>query len=114
MGIIESHLDDDQFNIKTLALEIGMSHSNLYKKIKTVSGQTVAGFIRYVRLRKAAELLINTEYNINETASAVGFYDVKYFRKKFSDLFGVNPSVYMKKYRKPFHNSLNLEDKFKK
>lgn len=114
MRIIEDHLDDDQFSIKTLAVEIGMSHSNLYKKIKTVSGQTVAGFIRYVRLKKAAELLINTEYNINETASAVGFFDMKYFRRKFSELFGVNPSIYMRKYRKPFHNNQNLEENFKK
>ncbi len=114
MSIIENHLDDDQFSIKTLAIEIGISHSNLYKKIKTVSGQTVAGFIRYVRLRKAAKLLINTENNINETASAVGFYDLKYFRKKFSELFGVNPSVYKRKYRKQFHDNQNLGENFKK
>ncbi|MFT4153193.1 two-component regulator propeller domain-containing protein [Parafilimonas sp.] len=114
MRIVEEHLEDEQFSIKTLAAEIGMSHSNLYKKIKTVSGQTVLGFIRYVRLKKAAELFINTENNVNETANAVGFYDVKYFRRQFSGLFGLNPSAYIKKYRKPFHNNQNLEEGFKK
>lgn len=114
MRIIEEHIGDEQFAIKTLATEMGMSHSNLYKKIKTVSGQTVSGFIRYVKLKKAAEMLINTECNVNETANATGFYDVKYFRAQFSRLFGINPSVYIKKYRKPFHNNQNLEENFKK
>lgn len=114
MRIIEDHIDNDQFNIKILATEIGMSHSKLYRKIKTVSGQTISGFIRYVRLKKAAELLINTEYNVAETANTVGFYDVKYFRKQFSNLFGITPSGYIKKYRKNFHNNQNLEEKFRK
>ena len=114
MRIIENHLTDDQFSIKTLATEIGMSHSNLYKKIKAVSGQSVAAFIRFIRLRKAAEIFINTENNVNETAAMVGFNDIKYFRNQFVKLFGVNPSEYIKKYRKPFHNNLHVEDKILK
>ncbi|MES2777223.1 MAG: two-component regulator propeller domain-containing protein [Bacteroidota bacterium] len=100
--IVEAHLDDDQFTIKTLASEIGMSHSNLYKKVKSISGQSVNAFIRYIRLRKAAELLINTNQNVNETAFQVGISNVKYFREQFHKLFGVNPSEYIKKYRKAF------------
>ncbi|TKK65340.1 response regulator [Ilyomonas limi] len=114
MRIIENHLTDDQFSIKTLATEIGMSHSNLYKKIKAVSGQSVNAFIRFIRLRKAAEVFINTENNVNETAAMVGFNDIKYFRSQFVKLFGVNPSEYIKKYRKPFHNNLHVEGKMLK
>jgi AraC-like DNA-binding protein len=58
--IVEAHLDDADFNIQTFCREIGMSHPSLYKKVKAVSGQTVNVFIRHLRLRKAAELLINT------------------------------------------------------
>jgi signal transduction histidine kinase/ligand-binding sensor domain-containing protein/DNA-binding response OmpR family regulator len=111
MKIIEAHLDDDQFSIKVLASEIGMSHSNLYKKIKAISGQSVNGFIRFIRLKKAAEIFIDTQYNVNETAAMVGFFDVKYFRTQFFKLFGLNPSDYIKKFRKPFQNTQNLEDK---
>jgi AraC-like DNA-binding protein len=114
MKIIEEHLTDDRFSIKILAGEIGMSHSALYKKIKTVSGQSVNGFIRFVRLKKAAEIFINTENNVSETANTVGFYDVKYFRRQFVNLFGLNPSEYIKKFRKPFHNNQNLEEKVRK
>src|SRR6185312_5551496 len=88
MRVIENHLTDDQFSIKVLATEIGMSHSNLYRKIKAVSGQSVTSFVRFIRLRKAAEIFINTENNVNETAFMVGFNDVKYFRSQFFKLYG--------------------------
>jgi signal transduction histidine kinase/ligand-binding sensor domain-containing protein/DNA-binding response OmpR family regulator len=110
MAIVERHLDDNNFSIRTLASEIGMSHSNLYKRVKSISGQSVNAFIRFIRLRKAAELLINTNNNVNETAAQVGFNDVKYFREQFSKLFGMNPSEYIKKYRKVFGKSFNLNE----
>ncbi len=103
--IIESHLMDENFSVKTLISEIGMSHTSLYKKVKSVSGQSINSFIRFIRLRKAAEIFISTEHNVNETANMVGFYDVKYFRAQFFKLFGLNPSEYIKKYRKPFRST---------
>ncbi|MBC7888761.1 MAG: response regulator [Ferruginibacter sp.] len=114
LKIVEDHLDDKTFSIKTLAAEIGMSHSNLYKKVKSVSGQSVNGFIRFIRLRKAAEMFINTENNINETAYLVGFNDIKYFREQFYKVFDMNPSEYIKKYRKSFHNTHKLNVKTRK
>lgn len=100
ISVVESHLEDDNFSIKSLLSEMGMSHSNLFRKVKSVSGQSVNVFIRFIRLRKAAELFINTNYNVNETAFMVGINDVKYFREQFNKLFGMNPSDYIKKYRK--------------
>jgi signal transduction histidine kinase/ligand-binding sensor domain-containing protein/DNA-binding response OmpR family regulator len=110
ISVVEHHLDDDQFTIKIFASEIGMSHSNLYKRVKAISGQSVNAFIRFIRLRKAAEILINTNSNINETALQVGFNDAKYFREQFSKLFGMKPSEYVKKYRKVFGKSFNLNE----
>ena len=109
--IVEQHLDDDNFSIRTLAREVGMSHSGLYKKVKSVSGQSINGFIRFIRLRKAAEIMISTEHNISEIAAMVGFNNAKYFRQHFNDLFGMNPSEYVKKYRRPFHNTHHVNMK---
>lgn len=100
ISIVESHLEDDSFTVKNLLTEMGMSHSNLFRKVKSVSGQSVNVFIRFIRLRKAAELFINTNYNVNETAFMVGINDTRYFREQFNKLFGMNPSDYIKKYRK--------------
>ncbi|MFC4211228.1 two-component regulator propeller domain-containing protein [Pedobacter lithocola] len=108
INIIESNLTEDSFNVKTLAADLGMSHSNLYKKIKATSGQSINGFVRFIRLRKAAELLINTNLNINEAAFRVGINDIKYFREQFQKLFKLTPSDFIKKHRRTFHKYYNI------
>jgi len=104
LEIVERHLHNPNFSIKTLATEIGMSHSNVYRKIKSISGQSANGFIRFIRLRKAAEIFLTTDSTVSETAYKVGFQDPKHFREQFFKLFGMNPSEYIKKFRNAFHN----------
>jgi ligand-binding sensor domain-containing protein/signal transduction histidine kinase/CheY-like chemotaxis protein/AraC-like DNA-binding protein len=106
--IVESHFEDDQFTIKTFATEIGMSHNQLYKRVKLISGQTVTSFIRFIRLRKAAALMIQNDCNVNQAAYQVGISDVKYFRVQFNKLFGMNPSEYIKKYRESFNRTYQI------
>lgn len=101
--LIEENLIENDFNVKFLASALGMSHSNLYKKIKATSGQSINSFTRFIRLRKAAELLINTNLNINEVAYRVGISDVKYFREQFQKVFKLTPSEFIKKHRNTFH-----------
>lgn len=98
----EKHLLDPEFSIGVLAMELGISHSSLYKKIKAISGRSVSEFIRLIRLRKAAELLITTECNISEAAYTVGFNDLRYFREQFSRVFEMTPSRYVQRYRRKF------------
>lgn len=112
--VIEAHLDDTDFNIKVFSSELGMSHSSLYKKVKSISGRSINEFIRFIRLRKAAEVLINTSCNVNEAAFRAGFSDIKYFREQFFKLFEMKPSEYIKKYRKPLSNNFKLNGKLVK
>lgn len=114
IAVVEKHLQDDDFNIKKLAREIGMSHSALYRKVKSISGQSVSAFVRFIRLRKAAGLMLQGDYNVNEASFQVGIADTKYFRKQFNALFGMNPSDYIKKYRPAFSNDLTLNEKLMK
>ncbi|WP_231464930.1 hybrid sensor histidine kinase/response regulator transcription factor [Pedobacter sp. Leaf132] len=106
--IIEENIMEEDFNVKILASALGMSHSNLYKRIRATSGQSISSFVRFIRLRKAAELLINTNLNINEAAFRVGINDIKYFRTHFQKLFNLTPSEFVKKHRKTFHKYYNL------
>jgi signal transduction histidine kinase/ligand-binding sensor domain-containing protein/DNA-binding response OmpR family regulator len=100
MTVVEAHVDNPNFTIQTFCKEIGMSHPGLYKKVKAVSGLTVNVFIRYIRLRKAAELLITTDKTIQEVTYLTGFNDVRYFREQFQKLFEMKPSDFIKRYRK--------------
>ncbi|SER66579.1 hybrid sensor histidine kinase/response regulator [Pedobacter rhizosphaerae] len=111
INIVEKHMENPDFNIKILAEEIGMSRENLFKKIKSISGHTSNSFIRFIRLRKAAEIFISTDNTIRETMYMVGLNDIKHFREQFKKVFLMNPSEYIKKYRKIFsHNhSINRD-----
>jgi len=108
IAIIESSLQDQDFDVHRIAREMGMSYSSLLKKIKAMTGQSLNGFIRFVRLRKAAELMIQTNCNVNEAAMQVGINDIKYFRAQFYKLFGINPSDFIKKHRKAFQKSYHF------
>jgi signal transduction histidine kinase/ligand-binding sensor domain-containing protein/CheY-like chemotaxis protein/AraC-like DNA-binding protein len=104
--IVEEHITDPDFNLQSLASELSMSYSGIYKKIKMISGQSANSFIRSIRLRKAAQLFVHSDLNILETAYAVGIKDIKYFREQFKKVFDLKPSEYIKKYRKSFKNAM--------
>ena len=108
MAVIEQNLQDNSFNAQVLASFCHMSYSNLYKKIRALSGLSTSAFIRAIRLRKAAELLSGSDLNINQIGAEVGIQDVKYFREKFKDLYGMTPSAYIKKYRAYFNQDYNI------
>lgn len=92
--IVEKYLLDPDFDVQLFSKELGLSRSQLYRKIDAVSGQSVHEFIRIVRLKKAAELLINTNFPISEIVEKVGFNSFAYFTKSFKEYFGVTPSQY--------------------
>lgn len=108
MNIIEKEIDNDSFTIKAFTQKMGMSHSGLYKRIRLVSGLSPNAFVRHIRLRRAAVLLLTTNTNINEACFAVGINDPKYFRLQFHKLFGMNPSEYVKKYKGSFNKECNV------
>lgn len=100
--VVEQSMMDPDFGTKQLCAEMGMSHSNLFRKVKSISGYSISNFMRYIKLRKAAELLINTESNINEVATICGFSSMRYFRTQFAALFGSNPSDFKRRNRPVF------------
>lgn len=111
ISVVERHLTDENFNINILAAELGMSRSNLFRKVKSLSGHSINSFIRYIRLRKAAELLIQSDLNVNQVAFETGFNDLKYFRVQFFKLFGSNPSDFMRQKRPVFKKRFNVSGK---
>lgn len=111
IDVIEANLNNENFTIKQFSKAMGMSHNGLYTKIKAISGQTLNGFIRSVRLRRAAVLMLTEDIQIAQAASQVGFEDKKHFREQFVKLFGMTPSEYIKKYRYSFNKELSVIQK---
>jgi len=97
MEIIEKYLDDSTFNVNTFAREMGMARTNLFSKLKAVTGQTPNDFILTIRLKKGAVMLRNNpELNITEISDKVGFSSSRYFSKCFKDVYHVSPMNYRK------------------
>jgi len=107
LAIIEENIANPEFGVPTLATEVGMSQPILYKKIRALSNMSVNDFIKSIRLKKAAQLLQQTQYGIADIAYMVGFNDRKYFSKEFKKVFGQNPSEYMNSTRANDHNHSN-------
>lgn len=96
IDVVEKHLEDIEFDVEMFCHELGMSHTNLYRKLQGIIGLSANQLIKNIRLKKAAALLESQTLTVNEIAYAVGFRDPKYFSKSFRKQFGVLPSDYNK------------------
>ena len=80
--------------IDDISNEIGMSRSVLYNKVKATTGMTPIDFVRHIRIKKACEMLRNTDNTLTSISFAVGFTDPKYFSKVFKKETGIVPTEY--------------------
>ena len=90
--IVQQHLSDPDFSVDDLAARLFMNRKQLYRKVKALTNQTPNEYIRSIRLQQAAQLLRTRQFTIAEVTYRVGFQDLKYFRERFRDFYGVNPS----------------------
>jgi AraC-like DNA-binding protein len=93
---VEDNISNSEFNNDELANLMFMSRSTFYRKLKAVTGMSGNEFIRTARLNYASKLLKSGNYAVTEAAFESGFNDIKYFRKRFQDQFGLSPSEYKK------------------
>ncbi|HEY3390704.1 MAG TPA: helix-turn-helix domain-containing protein, partial [Prolixibacteraceae bacterium] len=89
--IVEANLANENFGVEDLVSKMGISHTNLHRKLKTISNQTISQFIREIRLKKAKELLLNDDLTVSEVSYRVGFGSPTYFNKCFHEYFGYPP-----------------------
>lgn len=90
-ALVEASLANEKFGPEELAAEAGMSHSNLNRKLKSLTNQNASQFIREIRLKKAKEMLQNEELTAAEISYRVGFGSPTYFNKCFHEFYGYAP-----------------------
>lgn len=97
MKVIESHIDNVEFNVDILARETGIARTKLFTKLKAITGQTPYEFILTIRLKRAAIMLKeNPELNISEISDRLGFSSPRQFSKCFKEKYRVVPQTYRK------------------
>jgi len=94
-AIITAHIADSDLDVDMLSSKMNMSRPTLYRKIKGISDMTPNELINLSRLKKAAELLAEKNYKINEVADMVGYSVPTNFSRDFQKQFGVSPSGYV-------------------
>lgn len=98
IDVVEANIADPDLDIERFAFEIGVSRMQLYRKLNALTEMTVKEFVRSIRLKRAAQLLVQRKLNISEVAYAVGFRDLSHFRKCFRQEFGMSASEYVDKH----------------
>lgn len=95
-ALIEKNLKDIDFKLENHIVELGIGRTTFYNKMKSLVGCSPGEYVRMVRMKKAAELLLTTEYNVSEVSYLVGIIDPYYFSRCFKSTFGKSPSQYRK------------------
>lgn len=94
ISLVESSIGDPQLGVEKMAAELNMSRTSLHRKIKSITGFPPSEFIRSIRMRKAARLILNKVDTVTQIALSVGYDDYSHFSKAFKKHFGVSPSGY--------------------
>jgi AraC-like DNA-binding protein/Tfp pilus assembly protein PilF len=92
--LVDNKMSDPLFSVEKMCEELGMSRTNLHRKIKAITGFPPSELIRTIRLKKAAILLRNQTDSVSQIGFAVGFDNHSYFSKAFKKHFGMSPSEY--------------------
>ena len=94
--ILEKNLSTDKYTIDKLSIDIGMSRTAFYSRIREITGNPPENYIYSFKMDRALKLLASQQYTVSEIAGMLGYCDAKYFVKKFKDFYHVCPTDYIK------------------
>lgn len=98
MAVIEQNIHNPEFSISQFAKEMCMARTKLFVKLKAISGQTPSEFIMTIKLRRAADMLLNnSEYNVTDICNQLGFSTLRHFSKCFKDTYHISPMQYRRR-----------------
>lgn len=93
---VEENMENPQFSVEELSSMVGMSRSNLYNKLMSITGKAPSEFIRLLRLKKSVKYLKGTQMTVAEVAYKVGFNSPKIFTHYFKEEYKMTPTEYRK------------------
>jgi AraC-like DNA-binding protein len=92
---IVAHIQDPQLGVDALSETFNLSKTQMYRKIKSLTGKTAVEFIRVIRLKQALKLMATKKYMLSEIAWQTGFNSPSYFTRSFKEEYGKAPSEFM-------------------
>jgi DNA-binding response OmpR family regulator len=98
MKVINENMDNPELSVELVADKVGISRVHFYRKMKDLTGQAPRDFVKYVRLKEAARLLADKNYDITGVSVATGFKSLSAFSTSFKALYGLTPSEWVKQH----------------
>ena len=98
MKVINENMDNPELSVEVVADKVGISRVHFYRKMKDLTGQAPRDFVKYVRLKEAARLLADKNYDITGVSVATGFKSLSAFSTSFKALYGLTPSEWVKQH----------------
>ena len=98
MKVINENMDNPELSVEMVADKVGISRVHFYRKMKDLTGQSPRDFVKYVRLKEAARLLADKNYDITGVSIATGFKSLSAFSTSFKSLYGLTPSEWVKQH----------------
>jgi AraC-like DNA-binding protein len=99
-------MSDTDYNVDTLAEDVGISRAQLHRKMKELTGISSGKFLRNLRMEQAARLLRESKVNVSQVAYNVGYSDLAHFSTAFKSYFGQSPSEYAESHKEAKSESL--------
>lgn len=99
---MRQNMNDSQFSLEAMADSFGVSSAYLRRHFKQLSGQTLSDCIGQLRIEKAKELLLTTDYDLNAITAEIGYMDVSSFIRKFRTVTGVSPGKFRAQHKNQF------------
>lgn len=96
LKLVENHIAEADYSVERLGRDMGMSRTNLYKKLIFITGKGPHDFIRTIRLKRAYRLLQKSQMQVSEIAYAVGYNSPKRFTENFKAEYGMTPTEFVK------------------
>ena len=96
MNIVNKNISNSEFNISQMVDEVGMSRTQLHRKLKELTGFSASRFVQNIRMQQAMKLLKEKKVNVSQIAYSVGFSSQTHFSTTFRQYYGVSPTEYIK------------------
>ena len=96
VNAVHEHISDPDYNVEQLAADVGLSRSQLHRRMKEMTGVSTGKFVRDMRMKEAAHLIKLGTLNVSQVAYRVGFVDQAHFSTVFKKYYGMSPSDYGK------------------
>lgn len=97
MAFLEENMDNQELEIEDFASHLCLGRTVFYRKLKSIVGLTPVEFVREIRIKRAVQLIENSDYTFSQVAYMTGFSDPKYFSKCFKKIVGLTPTEYRQK-----------------